>query len=356
MVKNRIVCLNKGGFFLQVDEFDYELPEELIAQKPVKKRDESQLMCLDKVSGDINEIVFKEIIKYLDTDDVLVLNNSRVIPARLFGKKVPTGTSIEVLLLNEIEKGSWEVLVKPGKRVKKGVEISFGEGELTGKAVDYTDFGGRIMEFNYKGEFKKIIDKLGDMPLPPYIKEELDDPERYQTVYSRKRGSAAAPTAGLHFTKELLEKIKNKGISIEYITLHVGLGTFRPVRVDKIEDHKMHSEYFEIERKTAEKINKCKNGSGRVIAVGTTVTRTLEGAARENGQVEPGKGWTDIFIYPGYQFRIIDALITNFHLPRSTLLMLVSAFAGKEKVFSAYRKAVREKYRFYSLGDAMFIY
>ncbi|HKL13002.1 MAG TPA: tRNA preQ1(34) S-adenosylmethionine ribosyltransferase-isomerase QueA [Halanaerobiales bacterium] len=340
---------------MKVEEFDYDLPERLIAQKPIENRDESRLMILNKETGEINEKIFYGIVDLLNKEDLLILNNSKVIPARLYGEKVPTGTDIEVLLLTRLNNNRWEVLVKPGKRVKKGVKVSFGNGELVGKAVEYTEFGGRIMEFEYEGEFEKILDKLGRMPLPPYIKEDLDEPERYQTVYAEKRGSVAAPTAGLHFTPELLEKIKEKGVQVKYITLHVGLGTFRPVRTDKVEDHDMHSEYIEVDQEVVEEIKKIKQGKGRVISVGTTVTRALETVA-ENGPLEEFKGWTDIFIYPGYNFKVIDALITNFHLPKSTLLMMISALAGKENIMTAYEKAVKEEYRFYSLGDAMFIY
>src|SRR6056297_1164 len=340
---------------MKVEEFDYDLPERLIAQKPIENRDESRLMILNKETGEINEKIFYGIVDLLNKEDLLILNNSKVIPARFYGEKVPTGTDIEVLLLTRLNNNRWEVLVKPGKRVKKGFKVSFGNGELVGKAVEYTEFGGRIMEFEYEGEFEKILDKLGRMPLPPYIKEDLDEPERYQTVYAEKRGSVAAPTAGLHFTPELLEKIKEKGVQVKYITLHVGLGTFRPVRTDKVEDHDMHSEYIEVDQEVVEEIKKIKQGKGRVISVGTTVTRALETVA-ENGPLEEFKGWTDIFIYPGYNFKVIDALITNFHLPKSTLLMMISALAGKEKIMTAYGKAVKEEYRFYSLGDAMFIY
>ncbi|HMA58869.1 MAG TPA: tRNA preQ1(34) S-adenosylmethionine ribosyltransferase-isomerase QueA [Halanaerobiales bacterium] len=340
---------------MRVDDFNYELPERLIAQKPIENRDESRLMLLNKETGEIDEKIFYEIVDLLNKEDLLILNNSKVIPARLYGKKVPTGTDIEVLLLTRLDDKRWEVLVKPGKRVKKGVEISFGNGQLTGKAVEYTEFGGRVMEFDYEGDFEEILDKLGNMPLPPYIKEDLDEPERYQTVYAKKRGSVAAPTAGLHFTPELLDEIEEKGVQVEYITLHVGLGTFRPVRTDEVEEHDMHSEYIEVSEEVVNKIKKTKKGPGRVISVGTTVTRALETAA-EDGELEEFKGWTDIFIYPGFEFKVIDALITNFHLPKSTLLMMISALAGKEKIFKAYEKAVKEEYRFYSLGDAMFIY
>ncbi|HKL75841.1 MAG TPA: tRNA preQ1(34) S-adenosylmethionine ribosyltransferase-isomerase QueA [Halanaerobiales bacterium] len=342
---------------MDVKEFDYDLPDKLIAQKPEDNRDESQLMCLDKNTGKINEEIFKNIIDYVNPNDMIIFNNSEVIPARIYGEKIPTGTEIEILLLNEIEEGKWEVLVKPGKRVKKGVKVSFGNDLLIGEAVEYTDFGGRIMEFSYEGDFSEIIDKLGEMPLPPYINRKLDNPDRYQTVYAKKRGSAAAPTAGLHFTNELINDLKNKGVGIGYLTLHVGLGTFRPVRTDKVEEHDMHSEYYELDQNVIDKIKKTKKNGGRIIAVGTTVTRTLESVATQNnGKLKSSKGWTDIFIYPGYEFKAIDALITNFHLPKSTLLMLVSAFAGKENIMKAYQKAVKKEYRFFSLGDAMFIY
>lgn len=340
---------------MRVDEFDYDLPERLIAQQPIENRDESRLMLLNKETGEIEDRYFKEIVDLLNEDDILILNDSKVIPARLYGEKVPTGTEIEVLLLNRLNDNTWEVLVRPGKRVKKGVKVKFGNGELVGKAVEYTDFGGRVMEFSFDGNFDEILDKLGEMPLPPYIKEDLDEPERYQTVYAKKRGSVAAPTAGLHFTPELMERIKDKGVQIKYITLHVGLGTFRPVKTDKVEEHDMHAEYIEVDEEVVENIKKTKKGKGRVIAVGTTVTRALETAA-QSGELNEFKGWTDIFIYPGYEFKAIDALITNFHLPKSTLLMMISALADKEKIFHAYEKAIEKEYRFYSLGDAMFIY
>lgn len=340
---------------MRVEDFDYDLPERLIAQKPIENRDESRLMLLNKETGEIEDRYFKEIVELLNKDDTLILNDSKVIPARLYGEKVPTGTEIEVLLLNRLKENTWEVLVRPGKRVKKGVEVKFGNGELVGKAVEYTDFGGRIMEFSFEGNFDEILDKLGEMPLPPYIKEDLDEPERYQTVYAKKRGSVAAPTAGLHFTPELIERIKDKGVQIKYITLHVGLGTFRPVKTEKVEEHDMHAEYIEVDKEVVEKIKETKKGKGKVVAVGTTVTRALETAA-QSGELNEFKGWTDIFIYPGYEFKAIDALITNFHLPKSTLLMMISALADKEKILNAYEKAIEKEYRFYSLGDAMFIY
>ncbi|MEJ6952042.1 tRNA preQ1(34) S-adenosylmethionine ribosyltransferase-isomerase QueA [Natronospora cellulosivora (SeqCode)] len=339
---------------MKVDEFDYYLPEELIAQKPMEKRDQSRLMVLNKNNGSIEQGVFANIVDYLDEGDLLILNNSKVIPARLFGKKLPTGTDIEVLLLNEVEDDIWEVLVKPGRRVKKGVKISFGE-KMSAETLDYTDFGGRLMRFEYDGKFDNIIDDLGKLPLPPYIHEDLEKPDRYQTVYAKNRGSVAAPTAGLHFTTELFDKLSNKGIDIAYLTLHVGLGTFRPVKVDDIKEHKMHAEYYQLEESTADLINEKKEMNKRIVAVGTTSTRTLEAIASEKGKIEPAKGWTDIFIYPGFEFKVVDALITNFHLPKSTLMMLISAFAGKEKVMSAYEKAVEERYRFFSFGDAMLI-
>ena len=345
----------QGDISMRVDEFDYDLPESLIAQQPIENRDESRLMLLNKETGETTDRYFKEIVELLNKDDILILNDSKVIPARLYGEKVPTGTEIEVLLLNRVNKNTWEVLVRPGKRVKKGVKVKFGDGELVGEAVEYTDFGGRIMEFSFEGNFDEILDKLGQMPLPPYIKKDLDEPERYQTVYAKKRGSVAAPTAGLHFTPELMEEIKNKGVQIKYITLHVGLGTFRPVKTDKVEEHDMHAEYIEVDEEIVETIKQTKEGKGRVIAVGTTVTRALETAA-ETGELSEFKGWTEIFIYPGYEFKVIDALITNFHLPKSTLLMMISALADKEKIFNAYEKAIEKEYRFYSLGDAMFIY
>lgn len=338
-----------------VDDFDYHLPEELIAQQPVANRDESRLMIVDRKKEKIDETIFKNIIGFLNPGDLLVMNNSRVIPARLFGKKIPTGTEIEVFLLTEIEQDLWEVLVRPGKRVKRGVNITFGDGRMIGKAVDYTEFGGRLMEFEYQGDFNNILNELGKLPLPPYINKELEEPERYQTVYAKKRGSVAAPTAGLHFTPELINLIEEKGIKTTQVTLHVGLGTFRPVKTDKIEEHQMHSEYYELSPESAEMINLTRESGNRIIAVGTTVTRTLETIANRNGKITSDKGWTDIFIYPGYQFKVIDGLVTNFHLPKSTLLMLISAFAGRDKVLNAYQLAVRRKYRFFSLGDAMLI-
>lgn len=341
---------------MNLDEFDYHLPEELIAQDPLPERDSSRLMVLDPLTKTIKESIFKDIKQFIEPGDLIIMNNSRVIPARLYGNKIPTGTQIEVLLLNELQTGRWEVLVKPGRRAKKGVKIDF-NNLLQAEVVEYTDFGGRIVEFSWNKsnyDFEEILNKLGEMPLPPYINHKLANLERYQTVYSKKRGSAAAPTAGLHFTKSLLADLQQNGVLLDYITLHVGLGTFRPVKTEKIEDHKMHAEYAEVSAETVAKIKACKQRGNKVIAVGTTVTRTLESAAAGE-ELTDFKGWTDIFIYPGYEFKVIDALITNFHLPKSTLLMLVSALAGQDFVLKAYQKAVADKYRFFSLGDAMFI-
>jgi S-adenosylmethionine:tRNA ribosyltransferase-isomerase len=340
---------------LKVKEFYFHLPEELIAQKPLEKRDESRLMVLDRRTGEIEHKIFKEIIDFLNPGDCLVLNNSRVIPARIFGVKEDTMAKAEFVLLKRLDKDRWETLVKPGKKVKIGSKFVFGNGELSCTILDNTDFGGRIIEFHYDGVFEEVLDKLGEMPLPPYIKEKLEDKERYQTVYSKVEGSAAAPTAGLHFTEELLERIKEKGINIAFLTLHVGLGTFRPVKVENIEEHKMHAEFYNLDEENAKIINETKKNGKRVIAVGTTSCRTLETIADEDGFVKASSGWTDIFIYPGYRFKILDGLITNFHLPESTLIMLVSAFAGKENIMRAYNIAVKERYRFFSFGDAMFI-
>jgi S-adenosylmethionine:tRNA ribosyltransferase-isomerase len=340
---------------LKKKDFYYELPEELIAQHPLENREESRLMILNKYTGSVEHKHFKDIINYLNEGDCLVLNDTRVIPARLFGSRPGKDESIEILLVKKIGYDKWETLVRPGKKVKIGTEVVFGDGLLKGKVLDIIEDGVRVIEFMYEGTFEEILDKLGEMPLPPYIKESLSDKERYQTVYSKNEGSAAAPTAGLHFTNELLHEIEDKGVNLVYITLHVGLGTFRPVKVENIEDHHMHSEYFEVTDEACNIINKTKTNGKRVIAVGTTSTRTLESIGDKNGFIEPKKGWTDIFIYPGYKFKVIDALITNFHLPESTLIMLVSAFAGKENIFNAYRMAVDKKYRFFSFGDAMFI-
>lgn len=340
---------------MKLEEFYYDLPEELIAQEPISNRSLSRLLVLNKSTGAIEHKVFENIVDYLEAGDCLVLNDTKVIPARLIGERVDTKGKIEFVLLKRITKDRWEVLVKPGKRAKIGTEFTFGDGSLKAKVLEHTDVGGRVVEFYYNGIFEQVLDAVGKMPLPPYIKKTLKDKDRYQTVYARFPGSVAAPTAGLHFTKELLEKVKGKGVEIAYITLHVGLGTFRPVKVKEIEQHKMHSEYYEVNRETAEKINKAKENGKRIIAVGTTSTRTLETVANSQGIVEPKQGWSDIFIYPGYKFKIVDSLITNFHLPESTLIMLVSAFAGKEKIFNAYKEAIEKKYRFFSFGDAMYI-
>ncbi len=340
---------------MNVKDFDYYLPEELIAQDPLEDRSSSRLMILDKKTGEINHRIFKNIIEELKEGDCLVINNTKVIPARLYGAKVGTNAKIEVLLLKRRENNIWEVLVKPGKKAKPGTQISFGEGKLIGTVIDVVEEGNRLIQFSYEGIFEEVLDELGQMPLPPYITHQLKDKNRYQTVYAKYDGSAAAPTAGLHFTKELLEQIQEKGVKIASVTLHVGLGTFRPVKVENVLDHHMHSEFFIIEESEAKKINDTKAAGGRVISVGTTSCRTLESATDENGKLKATSGWTDIFIYPGYQFKMIDALITNFHLPQSTLLMLVSALAGREHVLSAYEEAVKERYRFFSFGDAMFI-
>lgn len=340
---------------MDVKDFDYELPEELIAQDPLEDRSSSRLMVLDRETGEFEHKVFKDIIDYLNPGDCLVLNNTKVIPARLFGAKEGTNARIELLLLKRKENDVWETLVKPGKKAKPGTRIVFGDGLLVGEIIDIVDEGNRLIKFYYEGIFEEILDKLGQMPLPPYITHELKDKNRYQTVYAKYDGSAAAPTAGLHFTKELLEQVKAKGIKIAEVTLHVGLGTFRPVKVDNILDHHMHSEFYMVSQEAADTINTAKKEGHRVISVGTTSTRTLESAADENGILRECSGWTEIFIYPGYSFKVIDGLITNFHLPQSTLVMLVSALAGREHVLNAYKAAVEEKYRFFSFGDAMFI-
>ena len=336
-------------------DFYYDLPEELIAQDPLLDRSSSRLMHLNKRTGEICHTDFKHIIDYLNPDDCLVINDTRVIPARLYGSKVGTDAGIEILLLKRRENNVWETLVKPGKKAKPGTKISFGDGLLIGEVLDIVEERNRLIQFQYEGIFEEILDKLGEMPLPPYITHKLQDKERYQTVYAKNEGSAAAPTAGLHFTKELLEKIEEKGVKIAHVTLHVGLGSFRPVKVDDVENHHMHSEFYVVEEEQAKIINETKAKGGRVISVGTTSCRTLESATDENGILQAKSGWTDIFIYPGYQFKMIDALITNFHLPESTLLMLVSALAGKEKIMHAYEEAVKERYRFFSFGDAMII-
>ncbi|HHY41974.1 MAG TPA: tRNA preQ1(34) S-adenosylmethionine ribosyltransferase-isomerase QueA [Thermoanaerobacterales bacterium] len=340
---------------MKLEEFDFYLPEELIAQEPIEDRSKSRLLVLNKTSGEIEHRIFEDVIYYLRPGDCLVLNNTKVIPARLIGRRKNTHGKIEMVLLKPVDVDIWEVLVKPGRRAHIGEEIVFGDGQLVAKVIDITDFGGRIVEFFHERPFQEVLHELGEMPTPPYIKKKLQDENRYQTVYAVKPGSAAAPTAGLHFTQELLEKIRQKGVSIAFITLHVGLGTFRPVTVENIQEHKMHAEYYEISHEAADLINSTKQVGGKVIAVGTTSTRTLETVADVNGIIKPGSGWTDIFIYPGYKFKAVDALITNFHLPKSTLIMLVCAFAGKEKVFRAYKEAVNEKYRFFSFGDSMLI-
>lgn len=340
---------------MDVKAFDYDLPEELIAQDPLEDRSSSRLMVLDKKTGDIEHKIFRDVVDYLQPGDCLVLNNTKVIPARLFGVKEGTEAKIEILLLKRKENDIWETLVKPGKKCKLGVKISFGEGLLTGEVLEVVEDGNRLIQFHYDGIFEEILDQLGQMPLPPYITHQLKDKNRYQTVYAKYDGSAAAPTAGLHFTPELLQQIRDMGVDIAEVTLHVGLGTFRPVKVDTIEEHHMHSEFYRIEQSEADKINRAKANGHRVIAVGTTSTRTLESAAEEDGTLREKSGWTDIFIYPGYKFKVIDALITNFHLPQSTLVMLVSALAGREHILAAYKKAVEEKYRFFSFGDAMLI-
>ena len=339
---------------MKTSDFYFNLPEEQIAQVPLKDRTSSKLMVLDKVTGETKHQHFYDIIEYLNEGDCLVLNDTRVIPARLFGAR-PSGGKVEFLLLTRKEEKRWEVLVKPGKKARIGDEIIFGEGILKAKVEEIIEDGKRIVSFEYEGIFEEVLDRLGEMPLPPYIHEKLEDKERYQTVYSKHEGSAAAPTAGLHFTTELLEKIKEKGVKIAYVTLHVGLGTFRPVKVDDILEHEMHSEFYEITQENADIINETKKAGGRIISVGTTSTRTVESNADENGMLTARSGWTNIFIYPGYTFKCIDALITNFHLPESTLIMLVSALAGKEHTLAAYNEAVKEDYRFFSFGDAMFI-
>lgn len=340
---------------LKLSDFYYNLPQELIAQEPLNDRVSSRLMVLDRNTGDIEHKVFRDIIDYLNKGDCLVLNDTKVIPARLIGNKIGTDASIEVLLLKRKENNIWEVLVKPGKKAKTGCRISFGDGLLIGEIVDIVEEGNRLIKFTYEGIFEEILDRLGEMPLPPYITHKLSDKNRYQTVYARHEGSAAAPTAGLHFTEELLERITEKGIIIARVTLHVGLGTFRPVKTENVLEHHMHSEFINVSASEADKINNAKANGGRIISVGTTSCRTLESAADEKGIIRAMSKETDIFIYPGYKFKAVDALITNFHLPESTLLMLVSALAGKDSVMNAYEKAINEKYRFFSFGDAMFI-
>ena len=340
---------------MNVKDYDYDLPEELIAQDPLEDRSSSRLMVLDRQTGDVEHRHFTDILEYLHPGDCLVINNTKVIPARLFGVKEDTQAKIEVLLLKRKENDIWETLVKPGKKAKPGTKLVFGDGLLTAEVVDVVEEGNRLIQFHYDGIFEEILDQLGQMPLPPYITHQLKDKNRYQTVYAKYDGSAAAPTAGLHFTKDLLQKVKDMGVDIAEVTLHVGLGTFRPVKVENVLDHHMHSEFYMVSQEAADKINRAKESGHRVIAVGTTSTRTLEAAADENGRLHETSGWTEIFIYPGYQFKVIDALITNFHLPQSTLVMLVSALAGREHVLHAYETAVKERYRFFSFGDAMLI-
>lgn len=340
---------------MKKSDFYFDLPEELIAQTPLQQRDSSRLLLLDKETGALEHRHFYELPEFLQAGDCLVLNDSRVLPARLLGSR-STGGSVELVLLRDLGDGRWECLSRPGKKTRPGTELSFGDGELTATVEDVVEGGNRIVQFHYQGIFLEVLERLGKMPLPPYIKEELQDAERYQTVYSRELGSAAAPTAGLHFTKELLERIEAKGVRVCYVTLHVGLGTFRPVKEEEIEDHAMHSEFCIVPEETAEIVNETKRSGGRVIAVGTTSCRTLESFAKEDGTLPAGSRWTEIFIYPGYRFKCIDALVTNFHLPESTLIMLVSALAGREHVLNAYETAVKERYRFFSFGDAMFIH
>lgn len=340
---------------MKVTDFYFELPKELIAQHPTEKRDECRLMVLNKKTGNIDHKVFKDIIDFLNPGDCLVLNDTRVMPARLYGAKEGSGGKMEFLLLRRYDDDIWETLVKPGKRGKVGARFVFGNGELTGEIVEVLDNGNRKIKFFYEGIFEEVLDKLGEMPLPPYIEEKLEDRELYQTVYSKEVGSAAAPTAGLHFTEELLKEIKEKGVNIAFVTLHVGLGTFRPVKAENVEDHEMHSEYYILDEENAKIINESKASGGRVIAVGTTSNRTLESIADDDGTVKAQSGYTSIFIYPGYKFKIVDAIITNFHLPESTLIMLISAFSTRDIVMNAYKVAVEEKYRFFSFGDAMFL-
>lgn len=340
---------------MKTSDFYYDLPEELIAQDPLEDRSSSRLLVLNKKTGEREHRVFKDIIEYLKPGDCLVINDTKVIPARLIGERVGTGAKIEVLLLKRKENDVWETLVKPGRKMKVGAQVSFGNGLLTGEVIDVVEEGNRLIQFHYEGIFEEVLEQLGQMPLPPYITHQLQDRNRYNTVYATHEGSAAAPTAGLHFTPELLEEIQKKGVEIARVTLHVGLGTFRPVKVEEVTKHHMHSEFYQIEEEAAEKINRAKDNGGRVICVGTTSCRTIESAADENGHLKARSGWTEIFIYPGYRFKALDCLITNFHLPESTLIMLVSALAGREHVLEAYEEAVKERYRFFSFGDAMFI-
>lgn len=339
---------------MKKSDFYFDLPDHLIAQTPLEDRTGSRLMVIDRDSGDIEHHKFRDVLDYLNEGDCLVINNTRVLPARIFGTK-DTGARVEFLLLKRLSDNRWETLVKPGRKAKMDAEFTFGQGLMRGKIVGMAEEGARVIEFTYEGVFEEVLDQIGQMPLPPYITESLDDQERYQTVYAKERGSAAAPTAGLHFTEELMAKIKEKGVKICSVMLHVGLGTFRPVKEDHILDHKMHSEYYEVTEETANIINETKANGGRIIAVGTTSTRTLESVTDDNGKVQPSKGWTEIFIYPGYEFKVIDGLITNFHLPESTLIMLVSALSTKDRILNAYKVAVDEEYRFFSFGDAMLL-
>jgi S-adenosylmethionine:tRNA ribosyltransferase-isomerase len=340
---------------VKLSDFDFNLPDELIAQRPVEPRDASRLFVVHRDGGAFEHRHFRDLPTYLRPGDALVVNETRVMPARLLGQREGTGGAIEVLLLKRIDRDRWETLVKPGKKARAGQRISFGDGLLVGTVMDSTEVGGRVVEFSYEGIFEHILDRLGKMPLPPYIHEQLDDPERYQTVFAREWGSAAAPTAGLHFTPELLERITAMGVEVHKVLLHVGLGTFRPVQVENVLEHKMHSEFYTVTPETATALNRVKQNGGRIVAVGTTSVRTLETVTAPDGTVQPGDGWTDIFIYPGYRFRAVDAMVTNFHLPKSTLLMLISAFADRDLILKAYNEAVAERYRFFSFGDAMLI-
>ncbi len=354
MRSNILICMERGNN-LEIEAFDYDLPESLIAQTPLKNRDQSRLLVLGRSTGETEHKQFKDVIDYFEKGDTLVLNDTRVMPARLFGLKEETGAKVEMLMLNQIEGNDWEVLLKPAKRVKIGQVLTFGEGKIKAECVEELNQGGRIMRLHYEGILQERLDELGEMPLPPYIKERLDDPDRYQTVYAKAIGSAAAPTAGLHFTDALLEQIREKGVNIAFITLHVGLGTFRPVSVDNIDDHEMHSEYYQMDQQTADLLNDTKARGKKIVSVGTTTTRTLETIMQNHTEFKAQSGWTDIFIFPGFQYKAIDALITNFHLPKSTLVMLVSAFSTRDNILNAYKEAVEMKYRFFSFGDAMLI-
>ncbi|KRK82113.1 S-adenosylmethionine tRNA-ribosyltransferase-isomerase (queuine synthetase) [Companilactobacillus bobalius DSM 19674] len=357
-LKKNIIPRLKGDFTmtLTTEDFDYDLPEELIAQTPIKNRDQSRLLVLDHETGEYQDKHFYDILDYLNPGDALVMNNSRVLPARLYGTKEDTDGHEEVLLLNNIEGDKWEVLMKPARRAKVGTKVEFGDGQLEAEVLEDLEHGGKIIEFHYQGIFMEILEQLGEMPLPPYIKEKLDDPDRYQTVYAKENGSAAAPTAGLHWTKDLLKKVEDKGVKLVYITLHVGLGTFRPVTESDISKHVMHSEFYRLDEDSAKTLNEVKKNGGKIVATGTTSIRTLETIGTKfNGEIKADSGWTDIFIKPGYEWKVVDEFITNFHLPKSTLVMLVAAFTGRENILNAYQHAVEEKYRFFSFGDAMFI-